>query len=440
MGWWVPDVMGFRCYSSVPTSAPPCHKFGSFGCPLGSWQSRYLTSPLIPVVRAVSDRLDPGLRVVKRLWSTLVGLFVAPYFPDFRNCPRCSWSLCQDGDQELTQPLRCQPWPRELRVREVLGSIPRTALCPVHGSLATGSCPPARPTTERPSACSAPSPHMDTLAEWPRRLREAEKEEERGRRKKKEGEEGRRKKEEERRKKKEGKRRKKKEGRRKKKEERSKQKEERRKKKEEDEEEGRRKKEEDKKKMRKKEEDKNKEERRRGRRKKNKMRKKKKCICIYIYMYEYIYTYKWRGNNCFGACILFYFCCCHLISGCCLKQDCRWRPYRVEYTRSLPNSEVKQPRAWLVLWWGTAREDQGWPTELRRPCLVLPGSSHVVQLHLPRQQRHHTSLPCLWPGFDSQRAHYYYSHVLKLARTNKHNTEKLKTWTMEREISTRQRD
>ena len=56
---------------------------------------------------------------------------------------------------------------------------------------------------------------------------------------------------------------------------------------------------------------------------------------------------------------LVYFCCCHLISGCCLKQDCRWRPYRVEYTRSLPNSEVKQPRAWLVLWWGTAREDQG---------------------------------------------------------------------------------
>ena len=37
----------------------------------------------------------------------------------------------------------------------------------------------------------------------------------------------------------------------------------------------------------------------------------------------------------------------------------RWRPYRVESTRSLPTSEVKQPRAWLVLWWGTAWEDQG---------------------------------------------------------------------------------
>ena len=34
--------------------------------------------------------------------------------------------------------------------------------------------------------------------------------------------------------------------------------------------------------------------------------------------------------------------------------SCRWRPYRVESTRSLPTSEVKQPRAWLVLWWGTA--------------------------------------------------------------------------------------
>ena len=39
--------------------------------------------------------------------------------------------------------------------------------------------------------------------------------------------------------------------------------------------------------------------------------------------------------------------------------SCRWRPYRVESTRSLPTSEVKQPRAWLVLWWGTAWEDQG---------------------------------------------------------------------------------
>ena len=63
----------------------------------------------------------------------------------------------------------------------VQGSIPgfnsqNSPLCPVHGSLAKGSSgcwdvllPAARPTTERPSACSAPSPHMDTLAEWPRR-------------------------------------------------------------------------------------------------------------------------------------------------------------------------------------------------------------------------------------------------------------------------------
>ena len=39
--------------------------------------------------------------------------------------------------------------------------------------------------------------------------------------------------------------------------------------------------------------------------------------------------------------------------------SCRWQPYRVESTRSLPTSEVKQPRVWLVLWWGAAWEDQG---------------------------------------------------------------------------------
>ena len=36
--------------------------------------------------------------------------------------------------------------------------------------------------------------------------------------------------------------------------------------------------------------------------------------------------------------------------------DFRWRPYRVEYTGSLPTSEVKQHRARLVLGWGTAWE------------------------------------------------------------------------------------
>ena len=36
---------------------------------------------------------------------------------------------------------------------------------------------------------------------------------------------------------------------------------------------------------------------------------------------------------------------------------CRQRPYRVECTGSLPNSEVKRRRARLVLGWGTARED-----------------------------------------------------------------------------------
>ena len=37
--------------------------------------------------------------------------------------------------------------------------------------------------------------------------------------------------------------------------------------------------------------------------------------------------------------------------------SCRWRPYRVECTGSLPTSEVKRRRARLVLGWGTAWED-----------------------------------------------------------------------------------
>ena len=35
--------------------------------------------------------------------------------------------------------------------------------------------------------------------------------------------------------------------------------------------------------------------------------------------------------------------------------DC-WRPYRAEYTGSLPNSEVNRRRARSVLDWGTVRE------------------------------------------------------------------------------------
>ena len=41
----------------------------------------------------------------------------------------------------------------------------------------------------------------------------------------------------------------------------------------------------------------------------------------------------------------------------CKSLTCRQRPYRVECTGSLPNSEVKRRRARLVLGWGTARED-----------------------------------------------------------------------------------
>ena len=39
------------------------------------------------------------------------------------------------------------------------------------------------------------------------------------------------------------------------------------------------------------------------------------------------------------------------------EEDKCQRPYRVECTGSLPNSEVKRRRARLVLGWGTARED-----------------------------------------------------------------------------------
>ena len=40
-----------------------------------------------------------------------------------------------------------------------------------------------------------------------------------------------------------------------------------------------------------------------------------------------------------------------------LPEDCL-RPYRVENTGSRPISEVKQRRAWLVLWWVTTWEPQ----------------------------------------------------------------------------------
>ena len=49
----------------------------------------------------------------------------------------------------------------------------------------------------------------------------------------------------------------------------------------------------------------------------------------------------------------------HLISSSELEHlyHFRWRPYRVECTGSLSNSEVKRHRARLVLGWGTAWED-----------------------------------------------------------------------------------
>ena len=48
----------------------------------------------------------------------------------------------------------------------------------------------------------------------------------------------------------------------------------------------------------------------------------------------------------------------HVLSGCGRSKAVvfRQRPYFVEYTRSHPNSEVKQRKARSVLGWGTARE------------------------------------------------------------------------------------
>ena len=60
------------------------------------------------------------------------------------------------------------------------------------------------------------------------------------------------------------------------------------------------------------------------------------------------------GIECFPPCPL-----ASLLLEAFFALSCRWRPYRVESTRSLPTPEVKQPRAWSVLWWGTAWEDQG---------------------------------------------------------------------------------
>ena len=55
-----------------------------------------------------------------------------------------------------------------------------------------------------------------------------------------------------------------------------------------------------------------------------------------------------------------------------MRGRCRWRPYRVECTGSLPTSEVKRRRARLVLGWGTAREDLRVPPAFATPTLLRP--------------------------------------------------------------------
>ena len=70
-------------------------------------------------------------------------------------------------------------------------------------------------------------------------------------------------------------------------------------------------------------------------------------------------------------------------------QVCRWRPYRVECTGSLPNSEVKRRRARLVLGWGTAREDLRVPPAFS-PFTLACASHRILPFHCFKALR----MPC----------------------------------------------
>ena len=95
----------------------------------------------------------------------------------------------------------------------------------------------------------------------------------------------------------------------------------------------------------------------------------------------------------------------------------RQRPYRVECTGSLPNSEVKRRRARLVLGWGTAREDlrvllafcfsfsSSLPLVLLAFCISSCSSLPLVQgwrakpaLHAQRRRHHFFFVPCRAAG------------------------------------------
>ena len=69
------------------------------------------------------------------------------------------------------------------------------------------------------------------------------------------------------------------------------------------------------------------------------------------------------------------------------QHGCRWRPYRVECTGSLPTSEVKRRRARLVLGWGTAREDLRVPPAFATPTLLRPQPATTLARLQPAARR-----------------------------------------------------
>ena len=79
--------------------------------------------------------------------------------------------------------------------------------------------------------------------------------------------------------------------------------------------------------------------------------------------------------------------------------DFRWRPYRVEYTGSLPTSEVKQHRARLVLGWGTAWEHLRVLPAFSFQDLLLPKSFSVKSsASFGRTKAMAQCCPAMWAG------------------------------------------
>ena len=82
---------------------------------------------------------------------------------------------------------------------------------------------------------------------------------------------------------------------------------------------------------------------------------------------------------CLSVCLLvflFWFCV-RCLAVWCVWGYSRWRPYRVEYTGSLPNSEVNRRRARSVLDWGTVWEHPWVPPAFI--FFIYPHFSHILE-------------------------------------------------------------